>query len=184
VVATLSDPGPKGLDDLTIDSNGILYVAANLTGEVIRVDPASGKHCVIASGMQNTSSLKFGRGPGWRADSLYVTGFDGIVRELAPPAGGVVGPPVVAPFLAVSVRPRTAVAGKRTRFRFTVYAVEDGKRRRLTHARVRLGGKGATTNSRGRAGLTLRFRHAGRKVARAGKSGFSPARKTVRVRSN
>ncbi len=182
VVATLSDPGPKGLDDMTIDSHGILYVAANLTGEVIRVDPATGEHCVIASGMQNTSSLKFGRGPGWRTDSLYVTGFDGVVRELTPPTTGVVGPPVLAPYLALSVRPRTAVAGRRTRFRFTVYAVEDGKRTALAHARVRLGGQSATTNRRGRAGLTLRFRHAGRKVARASTSGFSPARKAVRVR--
>src|SRR4051794_19874254 len=85
VVATLADPGPKGLDDMTIGPDGILYVAANLTGEAIRVDPASGEHCVIASGMQNTSSLKFGRGPGWEPTHLYVTGFDGLVRELTPP---------------------------------------------------------------------------------------------------
>jgi hypothetical protein len=65
-----------------------------------------------------------------------------------------------------------------------VYGVSDGKRTRLARAKVTLGGRSVMTNSRGRAGLTLRFRHAGRKVARAGKSGFSPARKTVRVRSN
>src|SRR3954451_6430070 len=59
VVATLADPGPKGLDDMTIGPDGILYVAANLTGEVIRVNPTTGEHCVIAGGMQNTSSLKF-----------------------------------------------------------------------------------------------------------------------------
>src|SRR3954464_167177 len=48
VVATLADPGPKGLDDMTIDAHGILYAAANLSGEAIRVDPASSEHCVIA----------------------------------------------------------------------------------------------------------------------------------------
>src|SRR4051795_10020465 len=30
-VATLADPGPKGLDDMTIDAHGILYVASNLS---------------------------------------------------------------------------------------------------------------------------------------------------------
>jgi sugar lactone lactonase YvrE len=187
VVATLADPGPKGLDDMTIDSTGILYVAANLTGEVIRVDPAKGEHCVIAAGMQNTSSLKFGRGPGWRTDSLYVTGFDGVVRELTPPGapgggagGGIVGR--TAPHLALSVRPKSAVAGKRTRFRFTVYGVSDGKRTRVARAKVTLGGKSVRTNSRGRAGLTVRFRRPGRKTARASRSGFSAAKKGVRIR--
>lgn len=190
VVATLSDPGPKGLDDMTIDADGILYVAANLTGEAIRVDPATGEHCVIASGMQNTSALKFGRGPGWRTDSLYVTGFDGVVRELTPPGssnggggggGGAGGGPAKAARVALSVRPRSAVAGRRTRFRFTVYAVRNGKRTRLARARVKLGGKSVRTNRRGRAGLTLRFRHAGRKTARATKSGLTAATKRVRI---
>lgn len=85
VVAELGGAGvPKGLDDLTIDGQGRLYLAANSAGEVIRLDPATGASCVIASGMQNTSAVKFGRGPGWPADHLYVTGFDGAVRELAP----------------------------------------------------------------------------------------------------
>src|SRR3954451_6951632 len=84
VVATLSDPGPKGLDDMTIDAKGVLYIAANGSGEVIRLDPATKQHCVIATGLQNPSSLKFGRGPGWATDRLYVTSFDGTVRELTP----------------------------------------------------------------------------------------------------
>jgi hypothetical protein len=73
------------------------------------------------------------------------------------------------------------MAGRRTRFRFTAYAVGDGKRTRVARAKVRLGGKSVKTNRHGRAGLTLRFRHAGRKIARASTSGFSPARKAVRV---
>jgi sugar lactone lactonase YvrE len=85
VVAELGGVGvPKGLDDLTIDRQGRLYLAANAAGEVIRLDPRTGASCVLASGMQNTSAVKFGRGPGWSSDHLYVTGFDGAVRELAP----------------------------------------------------------------------------------------------------
>jgi hypothetical protein len=84
--------------------------------------------------------------------------------------------------VALSVRPKSAVAGKRTRFRFTVYAVRDGKRTRLARAKVRLGGKSVKTNRRGRAGLTVRFRRPGRKTARASKRGFSAAAKRVRIR--
>src|SRR3954470_5078725 len=187
VVATLADPGPKGLDDMTIGPDGVLYVAANLTGEAIRVDPASGEHCVIASGMQNTSSLKFGRGPGWEPTHLYVTGFDGLVRELTPPPakpGGGSGNSgnnggVKKPRIRMSIRPGHPLAGRRVRFHF----VTSAKGKPLVGVRVRFAGKSGRTNSRGRAHLTLRFRHAGRKTARATKPGYRPARKTVLVRA-
>src|SRR4051812_3885994 len=85
VVAHLGGVGvPKGLDDLTIDGRGRLYLAANSAGEVLRLDPATGASCVIATGLQNPSSVRFGRGSGWSSSHLYVTGFDGSVRELAP----------------------------------------------------------------------------------------------------
>jgi sugar lactone lactonase YvrE len=186
VVAALAAPTPKGLDDMTIDAAGILYIAANGTGEVIRLDPVSGQHCTIVTGLQNPSSLKFGRGPGWAADHLYVTGFDGAVRELTPPAKS--NPtPTPTPTkkrdrLALSVRPKGAVAGRRTHFRFTVYRLHSGKRTRLAGARVRLGGNSATTNRRGRAGLTLTFHHAGNRVARASKRGYVSAAKRVSVK--
>ncbi|MEA2473888.1 MAG: hypothetical protein QOE06_1803, partial [Thermoleophilaceae bacterium] len=190
VVATLADPAPKGLDDMTIDAKGILYLAANGTGEVIRLDPSTGAHCTIVTGLQNPSALKFGRGPGWHADRLYVVGFDGAVRELTPPASPAPGPgpgppsggPAAPARLALSVRPRSAVAGARTRFRFTVYGIANGKRKRIAGARVIFGGRSARTNGRGRAGLTLRFRHPGRRAARATKNGYAPAVRTVRVR--
>jgi sugar lactone lactonase YvrE len=176
-VATLYDSGiPKGLDDLTIDSKGVLYVAANAAGQVIRLDPATGKHCTIVTGLQNPSSLKFGRGPGWAPSHLYATGFDGTVRELIPP------PSTPKPGgtkrrkrLALSVSPRSAEVGELTRFRFTV-------RPRLAGARVKLGGKSVRTSGRGRAGLTIAFRHAGKHVARASRRGYVSATKRVRVR--
>jgi hypothetical protein len=179
VVASLADGGPKGLDDLTIDRDGILYVAANLTGEVFRLDPASGRHCAIATGLQNPSSLKFGRGPGWAAGSLYVVGFDGLVRELTPPAKPAPPPPGRKPRLELSLRPRVAVAGRRTRFHLTTSRAGGGLR---AHVRVRLGGRTVRTNRRGRAGLTVRFKRPGRRVARATRKGYVAATRTVRVR--
>jgi len=87
IVAELADGGPlKALDDMTIDRRGRLYIAANLSGEVIRLNPDTGATCVIASGLGNPSAVKFGRGRGWSNESLYVTGFDGTVTKLKPPA--------------------------------------------------------------------------------------------------
>lgn len=81
----------KGLDDMTIDRDGILYLAANATGEIIRLNPRTKRACTIAggvdSGWRSTSAVKFGCGPGWRSDHLFAVGFDGVVHELTPPAG-------------------------------------------------------------------------------------------------
>ena len=174
VVATLYDSGiPKGLDDLTIDSKGILYVAANAAGQVIRLDPATGKHCVIVTGLQNPSSLKFGRGPGWSSSHLYSTAFDGTVRELIPPPS----PPRKHKRLSLSVRPKGAVVGRRTRFRFSV-------RPRLRGVRVKFAGRSATTNSHGRAALNVTFHHPGARVAKATKRGYVSATKRVQVRGD
>ena len=87
VVAALGDGMTlKGLDDMTIDRRGRLYITANIAGEVIRLNPRTGATCVLASGLRNPSAVKFGRGPGWSERSLYVTGFDGAVVRLTPPA--------------------------------------------------------------------------------------------------
>ena len=88
-VASLANTGnalPKGLDDMTADALGNLYIAANGSGEVLRLDPLTGASCQLASGLQNPSAVEFGSGPGWPADHLFVSGFDGTVRELTPPA--------------------------------------------------------------------------------------------------
>jgi hypothetical protein len=82
----------KGLDDMTIDRSGVLYLAANGSGEIIRLDPRTRVSCTIAggagAGWRNTSAVKFGCGPGWRSDHLFVVGFDGVVHELTPPGSG------------------------------------------------------------------------------------------------
>jgi sugar lactone lactonase YvrE len=88
VVASLFAAGaPKGLDDLTLASSGALYLAANGSGEVIRLDPRTKRSCVVVSGLRNTSAVKQGRGRAYPPSRLYATGFDGRVLELVPPRG-------------------------------------------------------------------------------------------------
>jgi glucose/arabinose dehydrogenase len=68
-----------GLDDMTIDRQGNLYVAANGAGQVWKVD-TSGTICVLAGGLLFPSAVNFGVGSNSR--NLYVVGFDGRVSEL------------------------------------------------------------------------------------------------------
>jgi gluconolactonase len=69
-----------GLDDMTIDRAGNLYVAANGAGQVWKID-TGGTICVLAGGLSFPSAVNFGVGPNWR--NLYVVGFDGSISELA-----------------------------------------------------------------------------------------------------
>ncbi|HVU71494.1 MAG TPA: SMP-30/gluconolactonase/LRE family protein [Mycobacteriales bacterium] len=86
---------PLGLDAMTRDAAGTLYLAANSGGEVIRLDPSTGATCVLTTGLITPSSVRFGGGPGWPATTLYVVGFDGTLSALTPPPGQI--PPVDQP---------------------------------------------------------------------------------------
>ncbi len=81
---------PKGLDDLTVGPDGSLYVAAHLAGEVLRVDPADGSACVLASGFKEPTSLRFAPDSwGEHAGDLYVTDMGGVaVTALVGPGQG------------------------------------------------------------------------------------------------
>ena len=75
--------GPLAMsDDLTVGDDGTVYLAQNLAGRVVRIDPESGASCVIATGVPLTSSVAFG-GAGFDEEALYATSFDGTVRKLA-----------------------------------------------------------------------------------------------------
>ncbi|WP_237669392.1 SMP-30/gluconolactonase/LRE family protein [Rhodococcus sp. BS-15] len=75
--------GPLAMsDDLTVGDDGTVYLAQNLAGRVVRIDPESGSSCVIATGVPLTSSVAFG-GSGFDEEALYATSFDGTVRKLA-----------------------------------------------------------------------------------------------------
>lgn len=69
-----------GLDDMTMDKRGNLYVAANGAGQVWKVD-THGAICVLAAGLLFPSAVNFGVGPNSR--NLYVVAFDGHISELA-----------------------------------------------------------------------------------------------------
>jgi hypothetical protein len=71
---------PKLLDDLTM-TGGVLYLPANLGGELFSFDVRTKQSCLIASGLGNPSDVTVGTGHGWRKGALFVCGFDGTVRE-------------------------------------------------------------------------------------------------------
>lgn len=84
---TIQIPGIGPLnaaDDLTLGADGNLYVALNLAGSVVRVNPDTGAQCTIAKGLPFVSSVRFGAGPGWDPASLYTTAFSGAVTKLTP----------------------------------------------------------------------------------------------------
>ena len=77
---------PKGLDDLTMDAAGNLYVTANGTAsELLKVDPATGTACVLAGGLTLPSSVRFatGFGPAYNG-KLFVTDFGGAITVVTP----------------------------------------------------------------------------------------------------
>lgn len=74
--------GVKGLDDMTLGPDGALWVVANGTGELIRVDRATGEACLVASGLQNPSSIRFAASFGpWTGDA-FITEFSGAIRRV------------------------------------------------------------------------------------------------------
>jgi sugar lactone lactonase YvrE len=50
---------PKGLDDLTVGPDGMIYVVAFLTGELLRVSPTTGDACVVVSGLNMPTAVQF-----------------------------------------------------------------------------------------------------------------------------
>ena len=91
--------------------------------------------------------------------------------------------PVTGPALRLSARPRTLVAGRRTRVRFVVRARRAGRLRPVAGATVRADGRRGRTNRRGVVLLTVRFERAGRHRARASKRNARPGAVTLRVRA-
>jgi sugar lactone lactonase YvrE len=67
-----------GLDDMTIDARGRLFIAANEAGQIWRVD-GPGRICLLASGLKQPSSVSFGQGAYWR--NLYAVTFGGLFLE-------------------------------------------------------------------------------------------------------
>jgi hypothetical protein len=71
-------PLPKGLDDLALGPDGLLYITAHLSGELLRVDPATGDACLLASGLEEPTSARFAWGFGPHGGKLFVTTWGGV----------------------------------------------------------------------------------------------------------
>jgi hypothetical protein len=83
--------------------------------------------------------------------------------------------------IALSVTPRRAEVGERTRFRFRVHTVDGAGRRPAGGATVRFAGRRLRTNGRGAAAAAVTLRRPGRHVARAVLPGALRARAVVRA---
>ena len=165
-----------GFDGMDRDPVDNLYVAANGAGSIWKITPAA-EMCVLLRGLppfpDGPSAVAVGLyGTAFPPENLYVVAFNGDVTEIA----GVAAPGLI-PQLRLSVRPRRTVTGERTRFRAKVKA--DGLP--VEGATVRLGGREATTDARGKAKLRRKFRRAGRRRATASKGGYRSARRRIRV---
>jgi hypothetical protein len=140
----------------------------------------------------DSSDPDFQQGYGLTYDDYRPKPAFGVYRTLLaalaepPRAGARPGPDVLrAGRLAVTVRPRTALTGRLTRFTFTV--TRPGARagaRRLAAAGVivRFAHRRARTDRRGRAVLRLRFRRAGIRGVTATLPRFGAGRARVTVR--
>ena len=83
--------------------------------------------------------------------------------------------------LTVTVSPRRVRLGKTTRLRVSVRVRRAGRLRPVAGATIRVAGRRARTNRRGRATLRLRFGRPGRRLVTARRPGSAPGRTAVRV---
>lgn len=74
--------GLKGLDDMTLGPDGMLWVVANGMGEVLRIDPDAGTVCLVAGGLQSPSSIRFSSQAGPFGGDAFVTEFSGVIRRI------------------------------------------------------------------------------------------------------
>lgn len=138
-----------GPDGMTIDGDDRLYVAAQIPGEVWRVN-RDRSICAVGTGLTNTSAVAFGHGGrGFSEGRLFAVGFDGTIAEVpggrvatVPPAAATTGPRIVS----FAFQPRRArVRDGRVRVRPRVIAVYANGARRPRAARVVIGGRRGRT---------------------------------------
>jgi hypothetical protein len=90
-------------------------------------------------------------------------------------------PPRSASRLAVTVRPRRVVVGRRVRFVVRVTAHTDRATFAASSVTVRIGSRSAHTGRRGRATFVTRFQRRGRHLVSAHKPGFRRGRAAITV---
>jgi len=177
-VTTFVDGPPEDaaavLDGMVRDDADTLYVTANIAGAVWRVGQDR-KLCALARGLKNTSMVAFGGGgPGFGAKNLYAVGFGGELTEIV---GATDKPLRAAPLqpLRVTLSPKKAALGKTVKVKATVSIVGVPGARPAQSATVRLAGKSAKTDAKGRATLSVRFSKVRLVRAEASLAGFRRA---------
>jgi sugar lactone lactonase YvrE len=87
-IAELGAVGGAAFDGLALDACGNLYAVDNATPRVFRLmldenaDAVGDLTNIVDGNMQNVANAQFGRGDGFDANSLYVTGNPGVVYRL------------------------------------------------------------------------------------------------------
>jgi hypothetical protein len=84
-VAQVGEALTEFLDDLTVAADGTVFVAADLSGKIHRVDPATGAHCEVATGLTGVAAVKWVAGPG-PAGHLVAVSRNGVIYQLTPRA--------------------------------------------------------------------------------------------------
>ena len=179
-----TNPG-AGLDGLTIDEKGRLFVTANGAGEVWRVD-TNRKICAIVKGlpMLGPSAVAFGGGTdgqGFPSQNLYVVSFQSQLLEVPDQRPPQPGRAQSKPPLKLTVRPKRVKAGRRVTLSFGATYVEAKARKRVGGAKLRFGGRFARTASDGRKRVVVRFSKPGKVKVRAEKKGLRSASGTIQV---
>lgn len=194
----LWDVAPDGKQ--TLVSRGAYRLTDNQTGKQV-VFQLHGNGWHFAAGHVAKLELLGADAPYLRAsNSQFQVEVSNVVIELPTldsPAGQIVKPVLggggvlsaqairqiatATPRLRLKVRPRKAIAGKRTRFSLCVTSRVRGKTRRVKGAKVSYMHSRARTNKRGCAGIVRRPGKVGRHRARARKRGYASGAAYVRV---
>jgi sugar lactone lactonase YvrE len=85
----VADLGPSvlvGLDDLAVAPDGNVFVAADFSAGVYRINPSTGASCLIAKGMPLASSVEIIPDRHGHPAKIYVTSILGKLYVLTPPA--------------------------------------------------------------------------------------------------
>jgi hypothetical protein len=164
------------LDGMARDDADTLYVTANVAGEVWKVTQDR-RICALARGLKFPSMAAFGGGTstrGFSSRNLYVVGFGGELTELRDVTSSPPPSPPLQP-LQVALSRKRAPLRKNVKVKATVSVLGVPGIRPAKGATVRLAGKRATTDARGRATVTVKFTKMGVRRASASLTGFRPA---------
>jgi polyvinyl alcohol dehydrogenase (cytochrome) len=164
----------------TADAAGFLTARASSTGAVLATFPLGAPTFGGISIVGRAIYVAVGTGPppGSSQDgSGSILAFGDTSRSGAP------GHPAPArASIRLTVRPRSARVGTRTRFHFHAVIGSGAHRRAIAGAIITFDGHRVRTNRRGNATISVRLRHAGVYRARAHRAGVRDGHATVRAR--